>query len=300
MRRCVAGIDVGGTKVHVAIFDSDGRIVGERVSPSDPSAPTTVLRALDDLAELYTEFEIDGLDAVAVAVPGVVNGERVLFAPNLTDWEARDPISLVRGSRIYVIAKIGHVGLVNDVRAAALAELDDGALSGCQSGLYINLGTGISAALVIGGQLYSGAHGAAGEIGFNLHQPNDDVDPDRGIAPLEQLVGGRAVARVAHGASADNGSTHDHRVSDNWAAAVDGVIDVIAMHIANLAIALDPEVVVVGGGLMRSSDTILPRLAARVGAATPSHVAVRGAAYVNDAPVRGAGIVARQLAQRSQ
>ena len=81
----------------------------------------------------------------------------------------------------------------NDVNAAATAELDWGALSGTDVGLYINLGTGTGAALIVGGRVIPGMHGAAGEIGYLLREPGEPGYA-HGHAPLEEYTSGSGLA----------------------------------------------------------------------------------------------------------
>ena len=85
--------------------------------------------------------------------------------------------------------------MATDVKAAALAEARWGALAGADPGVYLNLGTGLAAAIVIGGVVLSGANGAAGEIGYNLRQLADVGDA--GYLTLEEAVSGRALARLS-------------------------------------------------------------------------------------------------------
>ncbi len=140
------------------------------------------------------------------------------------------------------------------MKAAARAEAAHGALAGYDPGLYVNLGTGLAAAIVSNGAVVLGAHGAAGEIGYNLR--NVGIAPD---APrLEEAVSGKALATAAadlfDGAdvAALFAQVRDRRAVAKQVCAE--FLDELAYHLVNLAIAIDPARVVVGGGMTRSWD----------------------------------------------
>src|SRR4051794_16009041 len=134
------------------------------------------------------------------------------------------------------------IAVANDVNAAALAELRWGALAGVDVGLFISLGTGVKAGLIVGGQVFEGAHGAAGEIGYSLRDPADAAGFAAGHAPFEEFVGGRALGERATrllGEPLDAAAAFSHpdippQFEDDWLAE-------LTMHVANLAIAVDPE-----------------------------------------------------------
>ena len=87
--------------------------------------------------------------------------------------------------------------MATDAKAAAQAEMRWGALAGCDPAVYLNLGTGLSAAIVAGGQVLSGRNGAAGEIGYNLRGTGDVGVPLAARVPLEDMISGQALARRA-------------------------------------------------------------------------------------------------------
>jgi glucokinase len=184
------------------------------------------------------------------------------------------------------------VTLATDVKAAALAEIEDGALTGCDVGLYVNLGTGLAVALVAGGRVVSGQHGAAGEIGYNLRHPEAGPDGLR----LEEAVSGKSLeaAAVRLVGGPDVGALFERARRDPDAAEVcDRFVGELSFHLVNLAIALDPERVVVGGGLAHVWDALQPPLAAALAAAVPFPPALVLAAHPYDAPLLGALTLAR-------
>jgi len=177
-----------------------------------------------------------------------------------------------------------------DVKAAAMAEVLWGALKGADPAVYLSLGTGIAAAILIGGRVVTGAHGASGEIGYNLRSVLDTSGAAQGQAPLEEAIGGRFIGERASlllGNSLSAAEVFAH--ADIRARFfVDEVLAELATHVANLAILVDPLRIAVGGGLMNSGDLILRALMFRLGYAVPFPPEIVAARFLNDASLHGA------------
>ncbi|WP_219471117.1 ROK family protein [Nonomuraea rhizosphaerae] len=309
----VLGIDVGGTKVAVGVSVADGPEIAERVRLD--SGAGALERALAAARGL------DGSPAaVGFSTCGVVRDGRVRLAPNVPGWEGLELPRLLREEYGAV-----PVAIDNDVKAAAAAELRWGALRGVSTGVYLNLGTGLAAALVVGGQVVSGAHGAAGEIGYAQTVPGEPAFAD-GHVPLEERVSGAALAArgtallgrpttaaelLAHHGRGDGGARDAspgdaggraglRGDADGAAGLVDEVIGLLAMSAANLCVTLDPERLVVGGGMMGAAGLIMPRLAAELRRAVPFPPEVRPARFADDAPLLGALALAHAAAQASR
>ena len=114
------------------------------------------------------------------------------LAPAIDGWE-----SLALGRELRAAFEGAEVRMATDAKAAATAEVRWGALNGCDPGVYLNLGTGLAAAIVIGGQVVSGGNGAAGEIGYNLRAVSDVGRSLGRRMPLEDVVSGQGLARQA-------------------------------------------------------------------------------------------------------
>jgi glucokinase len=289
-RRFVLGIDFGGTKVALATASADSvdsvdRPLRKTRLPTlgDEGAQQVLRRTLDAARELS---DWPGtLQAVGVSTFGVVRGETVQLAPTVPGWEGLELPRLLR-------EEFGDtpVAIDNDVNAAAAAELRWGALQGVRTGLYLNLGTGLAAALVVDGTVVPGAHGAAGEIGYLLSKPGDPAFAE-GHAPLEEVVSGHALARQGSallGRTVSAASLFEVDGDPAVRALLDGAVEALAMAVANVCVVLDPECVVIGGGLMGASDQILPRLAAEIRRAVPFPPEITAARFVDDAPLYGA------------
>ncbi|WP_327089845.1 ROK family protein [Nonomuraea sp. NBC_01738] len=282
----VLGIDVGGTKIAVGVSGSDGPEIGARARLV--TGPDTLARALAAARDLDRAPA-----AVGFSTCGVIRDGRVRLSPNVPGWDGLELPRLLAEEYPGI-----PVTIDNDVNAAAMAELRWGALRGVGTGLYLNLGTGLAAALIVGGTVVSGAHGAAGEIGYLQVEPGAPAFAD-GHVPLEERVSGSGLARRASellGAPvstaellAGYATTADPAVRE----LVGETLRLLAMSVANVCVVLDPEVLVIGGGMMGAGEVILPGLTAELRRAVPFPPQVRAARFTDDAPLLGALALAR-------
>src|SRR5437879_4277296 len=286
----VVAIDLGGTKTAVATADMTGSILKQaRLDTNASHSAQQVLERTTVTAHALIErtvAEVGGqCVAVGVATPGVVHDDGVLLSPNIPGWER---VSLRETMRTNL--RIPTVVVANDVKAAAMAEVLWGALKGADPAVFLSLGTGIAAAIVIGGQVLIGAHGAAGEIGYNLRSVLDYSGAAHGRAPLEEAIGGRFIGERGSLLLGEPLSTADVFAHPDMRARflVDETLAELATHVANLAILIDPARITVGGGLMSSGDVILRALAFRLGYAVPFPPEIVPARFLNDASLYGA------------
>jgi predicted NBD/HSP70 family sugar kinase len=286
----VLALDFGGTKVALGAATLDGRIVESsrldtRAAQGAAQAVRRALERAGELMERAAQTTCGRCLAVGAVSPGIVRADRVLLAPNVPGWgELSLPATVAR------TLGVPRVEYGNDVKAAALAEARWGSLRGADPGVLLSLGTGVATGIVVGGAVLGGAHGAAGEIGYSLRSPDGGPGAADGRAPLEERVGGRAMGELGSrllGAPLDAAqvfANEDARARS----LVDGALAELAMHVANLAILVDPERIAVGGGLMSSSDLIMPALAERLCSAVPFPPELVPARFVHDGPLRGA------------
>ncbi|HET6285923.1 MAG TPA: ROK family protein [Amycolatopsis sp.] len=290
----ILGIDFGGTKVALGLADRAGSLLATRRLDTDAQAGAgrVVSRALAAARKLLAdEGAADALVAIGVVSPGIVLEDRILLAPNVPGWEELRLRELVAAEFEDVPIEVG-----TDAKAAALAEWRWGALADTDPAVFLSLGTGIAAAVLVGGRLLAGANGAAGEIGYNLLSPQDTDGFAGGAAPLEEAVGGRGLggrASVLLGRPVTAGELFG-LARDNAQAKelVGAALDELSMHVANLAIALDPQRIAVGGGLVRSADILLPALRERLARAVPFPPELVSAKFDQDASLLGAIAIA--------
>ena len=286
----VLAIDFGGTKVAVATADMEGSILKQaRLDTHASQGAQQLLERTTGTAQALIERTMEEVGgqcvAVGVSTPGVVHDDGVLLSPNIPGWEQVSLRETMRAS-----LHVPTVVAANDVKAAAMAEVLWGALKGADPAVFLSLGTGIAAAIVMGGRVVTGAHGASGEIGYNLRSVLDTSGAAQGRAPLEEAIGGRFIGERASlllGESLSAAEVFAH--ADIRARfLVDQVLAELATHVANLAILIDPARIAVGGGLMSSGDVILHALTFRLEYAVPFPPEIVPARFLQDASLYGA------------
>ena len=289
-RDFVLGIDFGGTKIALATAALDGSLMeSDRLeTEAGNGAVQAVDRALARAQELLSATARNGggcCVAVSAVSPGIVYEDHVALAPNVPGWQELRLPALLREHFGLARAAVG-----TDVKAAAVAELRWGSLRGADPALLLILGTGIAAAVVVGGEVVHGANGAAGEIGYSLRGTCESTGAADGHAPLEEFAGGRAIGERASAllgapmTAAEVFDNPDPRAGELVGAA----LDALAVQVANMAILLDPARIAVGGGLMSSPGAILDALERRLRVAAPFAPELVPAQFVHDGPLRGA------------
>lgn len=281
----VVAIDIGGTKVDIALAGHTGRILDRvRLDTRAGDGPDQVIERILDAARLLAARSAGAVTRYAAVCAGVVRPDGVLFAPNLPGWER-----VALAERLRHGLGVPHVAVANDVHAGALAELRHGALRDADPGIYLSLGTGVAAAVTCGGQVLAGAHRAAGELAYVALDPAA-ADIGRGRAPLEEIIGGRALAERATAALGEpvTAAALFARTDALARKLVDEALDVLGVAVANAAVLLDPARVVVGGGMMASAEVIVPALVAHLERAVPFPPDVRAAHFTQDASLHGA------------
>jgi glucokinase len=251
-------------------------------------------QAVDRVLACATQVlaELSGaLRGCGVASPGIVLDDRILLAPNVPGWT---DLRLEERFR----AEFGVPTVVaTDVKAATLAEARWGHLRGVHSGIHLNLGTGIAVGVVVEDRVLTGAHGAAGEIGYNLRSasPDGQIGPHDGYAPLEEIVGGGAIGLRGR-ALGGNGSASSvfslALTNPSMRAFLEETLEELAVHVANTAILIDPARITVGGGLTRSADAVLPALDRTLKRAVPFPPELMLARFTQDGPLIGAAALA--------
>jgi glucokinase len=308
------GLDLGATKLVGALFAGDGSILTRTGALLEGRAGDDVgrlvaeqLRALRDAAQARGE----AVEAVAVSVPGIAQHEGgTVWAPNIEGWECyplRDRLAAEMGQ--------GCRTLVESDRACSiLGEVARGVARGCRHAVFLAVGTGIGAGILVDGAILRGAHDIAGAIGWmGLDRPYRAVY-DR-CGGFESHASGAGIARVARGClEAEPGyrgplraieperiTAHDVFAAfdsgDALAArVVANAVECWGMAVANIVSLFDPEMVVFGGGLFGPAAALLDRIVAEARRwAQPvsfGKVAVRASALGAEACLYGTGELA--------
>jgi glucokinase len=247
------GIDVGGTKCLGVALDGTGKVVQEIRRPT-PHATQLV----EQLWEMYQALGADG--ALGIGVPGLISPEGIIRAsPNM-----QGAFNIEVGPQLR--DRIGdNVSVENDATMAAFGEWRNGAARDAQDALIVTLGTGIGGGVVMGGQLQRGAHGFAGEIGHMMVDRDGVECPCGRRGCWERYASGSALTWLSGGVS---GEELFARVNSGDASAlqvVDTFIDWIVSGLASLTNVCDPEVIVLGGGVITSLDSHFDRVRERFG-----------------------------------
>ena len=299
MDRLVAAIDVGGTSIKSALVAEDLTVVHTLRTPTrriDDSVDLHQIREL--IQELRAQAGSATLVGVGLAVPGIVD-ERLGIARNAVNLGWRDlPLRDVLSDAVGLPVALGH-----DVRTGGLAEFTVGAATGVRNAMFMPIGTGIAAAVLVDGHRLD-ADGYAGEIGHVVVDPLgtmcgcgirgclETVASAAFIARNYATRSGRPVTRAAEVAAAV--AAGDPDAVAVWERAVEGLATAITMATTLLA----PEIVAVGGGLAESGDALLvPLRKALVGRTTFQRVPTLVRAALGDnAGCIGAGILAWRAA----
>lgn len=298
----LVGIDLGGTKIRAGIADSAGAILAERKVKTETGGSNAVHQIVSIVEDLCAAI---GADVSRVAATGIGGagvpdeaGTSFDLAPNLQDISETP---FVRQLSL----QLGHPVLIeNDVNVAALGELHYGLGRGHSDFVYVAVGTGIGMGIIGGGRLVRGAHGAAGEIGF-LPFGADPLDPATRVrGALEEETAGDAIVRRYQQSTGKDCSPRDiflaAAAGDSSAVAtIDTEARWIAAALAAVNAVLDPELVVLGGGI-GSRSALQPLIHSwldRYGVASLDvHLSTLG----HHAPVAGAVRVALESAHSLQ
>jgi glucokinase len=306
----VLGLDYGGTKIAVAVCDLAGSRLATVVvaSGGELGAQASFDRGISAARDLLERAAPGAaLAAVGVSTFGIPFEDRVELAPAITGWE-----NLAIGRELRTAFAGAQIRMATDAKAAAQAETRWGALAGCDPAVYLNLGTGLAMAVVVGGKVVGGRNGAAGEIGYSLRSVSDVGLALSQRIPLEEMVSGQALARRASGparqasgpasrggplAAADVFALLGNEALDTLIAEF---IDELAFHLVNLAIAVNPARIAVGGGLVGSWDRIRPRLQHALSSGVPFPPELVVAHFPDDAPLIGAVALAVDAVDQNQ
>lgn len=234
------GIDVGGTKCHGVLIDNDGVLLAE------VRYPTPHADQLIDLLETMFR-ELGGETTLGIGVPGLISHDGIIHAsPNLTG--ARDvPVAPVLRQRTGIA-----VHVENDATAAAFAEWRVGAAAGTRDAVMVTLGTGIGGGIVMGGELHRGAHGFAGEIGHMVVERNGVPCPCGLHGCWERYASGSALRYLSGGMSGEEVFRRFYERDGEAEKIVNEFAQWIAIGLASLTNICDPEVIVLGGGVIES------------------------------------------------
>jgi glucokinase len=267
----VVGVDVGGTKMLAVRLDPDGEVTAD---PVEKASPRDGRALVEEVAASVHRLAVDSATgAVGVGVPGLVDrAGTVRFAPNLPGL-ADTPLSEALAAAL----PGWSVWVGNDATAACWAEHNCGAARGADEVLMVTLGTGIGGGIISRGLLIEGSNRYAGEFGHMVVDPHGPRCPcgkqgcwerfasGSGLGRLgrEMAIAGEGV-RLVDLAGGDPEMVRGEHVTAAAAAGDPSALEImkkfgwwVALGLANLANALDPEIIVLGGGLITAGDVLV-------------------------------------------
>lgn len=265
------GIDVGGTTIKCGLFQTDGTLVEKWEIPTrtENKGENILPDVAEAIAEKLTEKAIDKADVegVGIGIPGPINAK----------GEAACAVNLYWG--FTPVAQILHdlTGLKafagNDANVAALGEAWKGAAAGSSNVIMATLGTGVGGGIIVDGKIVAGAHGAGGEIGHSIVDRDEEEICNCGNKGcLEQYTSATGIVRVAKRMLAASDETSSLRGMENLTAKdvldafkagdslavtiVEHVCDLLGGALAVFAAVVDPETIVIGGGVSKAGKPL--------------------------------------------
>jgi glucokinase len=313
--RPVLAIDLGGTKILIALVSAENEVIARQLQPtraeSGQAAVIALIKAGIDRILTVGGLETSQLEAIAVAAAGAISSRDgvVTNSPHLPDW-LNVPLRRILVQRYTV-----DTFIINDASAAALGEYHLGVGRGVANLIYLTIGTGIGGGIITNGRLYLGSDGSAGELGHMTIDVSGQKDSCGNLGCLEMLASGSAIAteakrRLKEGqnsllagvaidsitveevaAAAEDGDKLSQKVI-NQAAAYLGVGLVRIVNIFN------PDMIVIGGGVAKMGDRLLQLVrqvvAERAFTLPAGTVRIEKTLLGDDAGVLGAALFARQ------
>lgn len=298
------GVDIGGTGVEAALFEENGRMRASKEFATQEYVDSGILIELSKTVREMVKDE--GLDwsevaSVGIGAPGIIDPDRgiVFNAPNLKwkDYELKKEAEDLFHKPIYVD---------NDVNTGLLGEVYFGAAKGKRNVLLIMVGTSIGAGLLINGEIYRGASWASGEIGHMVSDPEaaSGFSPVKdGYGFLSSKMGGVAIAHHYCEEKRREGNCTESELSELKTADVfrlakkgdtvalriieEGVLHT-GMAIVNAAALLNPEMIVLGGGVSQSGDWFIEKIEHMLAEHVPSPTEVVLAGLKDQSPIYGA------------
>ncbi|MBA3742862.1 ROK family protein [Sporichthya sp.] len=306
----VVGVDVGGTNIEAGLVRPDHQVLGRRKAATPAGGPDAVLDTIEMLVGTLGGDPV----AVGVGVPGVVHGGEVLTVPNLPGWIRPIDLATELTKRLDLPVALG-----NDANVGLLGEWVAGSAAGAENVLGVWLGTGVGGGLILGGQPFTGVHGAAGEIGHVLIRADGALCHCGRRGCVEAYAGRRAMEHTVGVMVGAGCVTSLHEIRDRygkarltskvWARALAqddplavevfaAAVEAIGIGVANAVVLTDVDTVVVGGGL---AEKLGQGLADRIATAAQPWLLARharlrfiAAALGDDSGVVGAAALARR------
>jgi glucokinase len=293
------GIDIGGTKIAGGLVTQEGRVVQTDRRPTPPTGGAAILDAALSLARTLREAAREPVTAIGIGTGGQVDAERgvIVSATGLLPGWAGTPVKDACERAFGLPCSVD-----NDVNALAAGEARFGAGRGLETVVYLALGTGVGGALLLSGRIHHGATWSGGEFGHLLLT----TDPSAPRKTLEDWASGPGLVQTYRELTGDGGEVTGEAVGEEAARDPEGPAaravtrtgERLGFGLASLANALDPDLIVIGGGLLAVGDALLDparRVLRQYALPGPARCPVVPAALGAEAAVIGAASLAMAL-----
>lgn len=269
----MVGVDLGGTKIAAALFDSEGQLLNRE--QMETAGAKTAEEVVDRITSMIRRVS-DGrqLRGIGMASPGTVNSRDgiVIHGTNLPEW-SHVPLKSWMERDLQT-----EVQVLNDANAAAWGEYVRGAGRGSTNMIYVTFSTGIGSGIVLDGKLFLGSNSFAGELGHHIIDPSGPLCNCGSHGCWEVFASGTAIGLAASErmltqssimselAAGDPGVSAKHvfeakRLNDPVAVEViDRAIHYMALGLVNVIHSFNPDRIVIGGGVSRAGDLLFPQL----------------------------------------
>ncbi len=294
------GIDLGATRVKMAVVDRQGRISYRREASTPSSAKKTILidAMVDNTLALISESRLrkSSIKGVGIGAPGPIDYDNgvVRYFPNIKGWK-NTPLKDILQKKLNL-----RVSLDNDVNAMTLGEYMFGAGKDARNLVCLTLGTGVGGGLIINGSLYRGSIMCAGEIGHMQINENGPICNCGGTACLERYIGNRYILDRCKKIFGKNITLEDvtsmAKKGNKKAIGVwEDMAKKLAVAVTSLVNVLNPDKVVIGGGVSKAGKFIMDPLKKEVKRRAMrdqgAHVKIVRARLGTDAGIIGASLL---------
>jgi glucokinase len=317
MSKYLVGVDIGGQTTKMAICTKSGALIEKFSIVTDifdagiriiPNAAKAIEAKLEELS-----LAIQDIQGVGVGIPGPVDEQGVVQVGVNIGWSKPMPVKRMLSEILRV-----PVIVTNDANIAALGEMWLGAAKGTKNAVMYTLGTGVGGAVIVNGRIVNGANGAAGEIGHIVVMPEGGAICGCGkTGCLETFVSAKGIVRMTKEKLKENApqtalnNIEEIRAKDVFDCARDGdefalmIVDMVGYYLglsaANMAVTIDPEKFIFGGGVAYAGDILLDAIRmhyAKYAFGTTKNTSFVFARLGNDAGVIGGAYLASGLGIR--
>jgi glucokinase len=305
------GIDIGGTKISAGVVDSSGNLINSsRISTPTEGGKELILAVINLIKELKEKHEIKG---IGISIAALISSDygTIVGAPNIANLSKLNFVNEIKAEfKLPIVVE-------NDANSAMWAEFKFGNAKGLNPVMFFIIGTGVGGGLVIDGKLFKGANGIGAEFGHMCVVPNGLLCGCGSKGCIEQYASGGALIRYANEAILDNpqgsetllsfgegkltgsGLTKAAKAGNELAlAAFNKQADWLGLACASYSLILDPEAIIIGGGVADAGELFLAPVREAMRRYMPfaeSHVPPKiiAAKFGNDAGLIGAADLVR-------